>query len=260
MLSVTFSELLIVCPLVFLGGLVDAIAGGGGLITLPAYMLAGVPPHLAIGTNKLSSGLGMATSTIRLYRAGYINLKLAAVPAACAFLGSLIGARIALLVPSSIFQIILVALLPIAALLVMRRKTLEPAPSASISPKRQTFLLGLFALICGAYDGFYGPGAGTFMLLLFAGAAKLAVRDAAGQMKVANFSSGLAAFVMFAMAGQVNWVLGAAAACFGIAGNYIGAGLVVKNGSRIVRPIIGVVLVLLFAKTAWEYAKTGAIG
>lgn len=259
MLSVSFSELLIVCPLVFLGGFVDAVAGGGGLITLPAYMLAGVPPHLAIGTNKFSSGLSMAASTFRLYRAGYIDLKLAAVPVAGALLGSAVGARIALLVPSAVFQIVLVALLPIAALLVLRKKTLEPDGVAGISPRRQTLLLGLAALGCGAYDGFYGPGAGTFMLILFSSAAKLGVRDAAGQMKMANFSSGLAAFATFAAAGQVNWVLGAAAACLGIAGSYIGAGLVVKNGSRIVRPIIGIVLALLFAKTAWDYCRTGAL-
>lgn len=244
--------LAIVCPLVFLGGLVDAIAGGGGLITLPAYLMAGVPAHLAIGTNKLSSGLGMAMSTWRLYRGGFIDMRLALVPIVSAFVGSLAGARGALLVPESVFEIILIALLPIAAVAVMRKKTLEPDVHA-ISPERQRRLLALCAFACGAYDGFYGPGAGTFMLILFSAAAHLAVRDAAGQMKITNFSSGLAAFLMFAMAGEVDWVLGFAAGAFGIAGHYIGAGLVLKNGSKIVRPIIGVVLLMLFAKTAWNY-------
>ena len=120
------TTLLIVCPLVFLGGLVDSIAGGGGLITLPGYLLAGVPPHMAIGTNKLSSAMGMAISTVRLYRGGFIDLKMSVVPVLSAFVGSLVGARIALMVPPSVFQIILVLCLPVAAFLVMRDKTLSP--------------------------------------------------------------------------------------------------------------------------------------
>ena len=87
------TTLLIVCPLVFLGGLVDSIAGGGGLITLPGYLLAGVPPHMAIGTNKLSSAMGMAISTVRLYRGGFIDLKMSVVPVLSAFVGSLVWAR-----------------------------------------------------------------------------------------------------------------------------------------------------------------------
>ena len=244
--------LAIVCPLVFLGGLVDSIAGGGGLITLPAYLMAGVPAHLALGTNKLSSGLGMAMSTWRLYRGGFIDVRLAAIPIAAAFIGSLAGARAALLVPESVFELILITLLPIAAVLVMRRKTLEPDVKA-IDPVKQKRLLALCAFACGAYDGFYGPGAGTFMLILFSAVAHLDVRNAAGQMKIVNFSSGVAAFATFALAGEVNWALGFIAGAFGIAGHYIGAGLVLKNGAKVVRPIIGAVLLMLFAKTAWDY-------
>ena len=247
-----FSTLLIVCPLVFLGGLVDAIAGGGGLITLPGYLLAGVPPHLAIGTNKLSSAVGMCVSTVRLYRGGFIDLRLALVPVFSAFLGSMVGARIALMLPASVFQIILILCLPLAAFLVMRRQTLS-ATGEDMAIRRRHLMLGISAFLCGAYDGFYGPGAGTFMLLAFAALARLGVRDAAGQMKIVNLSSGLAALAMFASAGEVNWMLGATAGLFGIAGHYIGSGLDMKNGSRIVRPIILTVITLLFVKTAWDY-------
>ena len=216
------TTLLIVCPLVFLGGLVDSIAGGGGLITLPGYLLAGVPPHMAIGTNKLSSAMGMAISTVRLYRGGFIDLKMSVVPVLSAFVGSLVGARIALMVPPSVFQIILVLCLPVAAFLVMRDKTLSP-DGEEMEQKKRWLMLGLVSFACGAYDGFYGPGAGTFMLLGFAAAAKLGVRDAAGQMKIVNFSSGIAALVLYAATGHVDWVLGALAGCFGITGHYIGS-------------------------------------
>ena len=246
------TTLMIVCPLVFLGGLVDSIAGGGGLITLPGYLIAGVPPHMAIGTNKLSSAMGMFISTIRLYRGGFIDMRLATVPVAAAFIGSIVGARIALMLPASVFQIILIICLPLAALLVMRKQSLS-AEGESMEIKKRWILLGLCSFVCGAYDGFYGPGAGTFLLLAFAAFAKLGVRDAAGQMKIVNFSSGIAALVTFAVAGQVDWVLGALAGCFGFAGHYIGSGLVMKNGSRIVRPIIITVLAILFVKTGWDY-------
>lgn len=139
------TTLLIVCPLVFLGGLVDSIAGGGGLITLPGYLLAGVPPHMAIGTNKLSSAMGMAISTVRLYRGGFIDLKMSVVPVLSAFVGSLVGARIALMVPPSVFQIILVLCLPVAAFLVMRDKTLSP-DGEEMEQKKRWLMLGLVSL------------------------------------------------------------------------------------------------------------------
>jgi uncharacterized membrane protein YfcA len=243
--------LLIVCPLIFLGSFVDAIAGGGGLITVPAYLLAGIPPHVAIGTNKLSSSLGMVISTSRLYLGGFIDLRLVLVPIVCAFGGSLVGARIALLVPPDVFRILLVILLPIVAVAVLRKRTVGDGEDMDIHRRRR--LMGLVALCCGTYDGFYGPGGGTFMLLGFAAIAKLDVRAAAGQMKMANFASGLAALATFGLAGQVDWMLGLIAGLFGIAGHWFGSGLVLKNGSRIVRPIIIVVLALLFVKTAWDF-------
>ena len=250
-MELELSTFLIVCPLVFLGSVVDAIAGGGGLITLPAYLMAGVPPHLALGTSKLSSTMGMATSAWRLYRSGFTNLRLSVLPVAAAFVGSFVGARLALLVPEAVFELLLVGMLPFAALFVMSKKTLSDNPEA-ISPTRQMALLALCAFLCGTYDGFYGPGAGTLMLISFSAVAHLAVREAAGQMKMVNFSSGLAAFVV-AAAGEVNWALGLAAGLFGIAGRYIGAGLVIKNGVRVVRPLIVLVIAALFAKTAWDY-------
>ena len=243
---------LIVCPLVFLGSVIDAVAGGGGLITLPAYLMAGVPAHLALGTSKLSSTMGMAASAWRLYRGGFTDLRLSVAPVAAAFAGSFLGARLALLVPEGVFELLLVGMLPFAAVFVLGKKTFPENPEP-IARGRQMRTLTLCALACGVYDGFYGPGAGTLMLLGFCTAAHLAVREAAGQMKMVNFSSGLAAFVSFAAAGEVNWVLGLTAGLFGIAGHYIGAGLVIRGGVRVVRSFIVLVIALLFLKTAWDW-------
>lgn len=226
---------LIVCPLVFLGSFVDAIAGGGGLITLPAYLIAGVPPHMAIGTNKLSSCVGMAVSAVRLARAGCMHWRQT--------------------VPADIFLIVMVAALPFVAGFLLFRSGSLAAERREMPFERRIVMLVAVSAICGIYDGFYGPGAGTFMLIGFSLFAGLDVRNAGGEMKAVNLASGTAALVTFAASGEVLWVLGAAAALFSIAGHYIGAGLVIKNGSRIVRPIIFIVLVVLFVQTAWDIAS-----
>ena len=241
------TTLLIVCPLVFLGGLVDSIAGGGGLITLPGYLLAGVPPHMAIGTNKLSSAMGMAISTVRLYRGGFIDLKMSVVPVLSAFVGSLVGARIALMVPPSVFQIILVLCLPVAAFLVMRDKTLSP-DGEEMEQKKRWLMLGLVSFACGAYDGFYGPGTGTFLLLIFCNLAKLDVRTAGGNVKLVNLASNIGALVTSLMSGKVFLVLGLIGTVTSFLGHFLGAGLAIKNGSKIVKPAVILVLVLLAAK------------
>ena len=118
-MTITFIQYIIVCPLVFLAGFVDAIAGGGGLISLPAYMLAGLPVHNAIGTNKLSSAMGATLTTARFAKSGFIKLRFAIPCSAAALLGSAIGARIALLIPEHVFKIIMLFVLPLVAAYVM---------------------------------------------------------------------------------------------------------------------------------------------
>lgn len=240
--------LLIVCPLVFLAGLVDSIAGGGGLISLTAYLLAGVPAHAALGTNKLSSSIGTLAATLRLARGGYIKLKLALPAAAGAIAGSVAGAKLALLTPAGIFEMMLVVALPIVAFAVLRKRAIDVPENAVISTRRQYAIVALSSLAIGCYDGFYGPGTGTFMLIAFTAAAKLPVKEASGEVKVANLASNVAALITFFMHGQVWMALGLTAAVFSIAGNYLGAGMVMKDGTKIVRPIIIAVLGMLFVK------------
>lgn len=247
-----FSAFLIVCPLVFLAGFVDSIAGGGGLISLPAYLLAGLPIHNAIATNKLSSTTGTLVSTLRLVRNHFADLKLALPCMAASFCGSILGARIALLTSDAILKIVLLILLPIVAFYVLKKKDLEPDLTTQPSHRTQLTILISSSLLIGIYDGFYGPGTGTFLLLVYTALAKIDVRTASGNMKLVNLSSNVSALVTFLLAGKVIWTLGLAASVFSIAGHYIGSGMVMKNGPRIVRPIILVVLGLLFLKIISE--------
>lgn len=243
--------LFILCPLVFIGSFVDAIGGGGGLVTLPAYLFVGLPAHLAIGTNKMSSMVGTSFSTLRYIRSGFVDWKLAAPCVVCALGMSFVGARLSMALPEEVFRWVLICALPAVAFVSLRKKSLrqesEPMPR-----RRRAAIMCAVALACGLYDGFYGPGTGTFLILGYSTIAKLGVRDCAGQTKCANLASNIAGFVSFVLSGQTWLLLGAIASVFSIAGHYIGAGMVVRDGSRVVRPIIICVLAILFAKTLGE--------
>ena len=243
---------LIVCPLVFLGGYVDAVAGGGGLISLPAYLIAGLPAHAAIGTNKVSSSMGTTLTTWKFWRLGYIRLKLAALCAALALAGSTCGANLALLVSDRIFKILLLFILPLTAFYVFRSKALDTAGKDPLSPRRTYAIAGTCAFVIGIYDGFYGPGTGTFLLLLLTGLARMDLNSAAGITKVINLSTNIAALVTYLVNGKVYLTLGLVAGLFGIAGNWLGARSFTQNGSRIVKPLIGVVLAVFFVRILVE--------
>lgn len=240
---------LIVCPLVFVGGLVDALAGGGGLITLPAYLFAGVPMHAALGSNKLSSAIGTCVSTGRYLKNGYVNIQLAVPTVIAALIGSACGANLALLVPEQILKMLLIPILPLAAYYVLKKKDLgETVDESPLSKKRMLVYASLIAFFIGGYDGFYGPGTGTFILLLFTGICRMDLKTASGNTKIINLSSNLAALVTFIINGKVNYPLAMAAAVFSIAGHYTGSGMLMNNGSKVVRPVILIVLGLLFLK------------
>ena len=251
-------QYLIVCPLVFLAGLVDSIAGGGGLISLPGYMIAGVPAHMALGTNKMSSTIGTLVSTARLLKHGYLKGKIAvaAVSAVFAMTGSVLGAQIALRVPDSVIRSMMIVILPIVAYYVLRNKNMGDSERTGTISKRRVCVISLAAsFVIGTYDGFYGPGTGTFLILavlflilVLTGAARMDMRTAAAQTKVINLSSNISALVTFILTGNVYYTLGAAASVCSVAGHYLGAGLVVHDGQKIVRPMVLVVLGILFLK------------
>lgn len=245
---------LIVCPLVFLGGFVDAVAGGGGLISLPAYLIAGLPAHYAIGTNKISSAMGTTVTTVKFWRQGYIRAKLSLLCAVFALIGSACGANLALLVSDRIFKIILLFVLPLTAIYVFRSKSLDAAGKEPLSPGKTAAIAAALALVIGVYDGFYGPGTGTFLLLLLTGLAHMELNDAAGTTKVINLSTNVAALVTYLVNGKIYPVLGLVAGVFGIAGNWLGARSFTTRGSKIVKPLIGTVLAIFFVRIIWDMA------
>lgn len=247
-MTFTLVTFLIVCPLVFFAGLVDAIAGGGGIVSLVAYLVAGVPMHFALGTNKFSSSIGTVFSTGRYLKNGFFSKKLIIPTVIASLIGSLIGSNLTIITDEKYLKYMLVIVLPIVAFVVLKKKNVIDQDNINISYKKQLLVSSIIAFFLGGYDGFYGPGTGTFMILAFAGIAKINVMEANGNTKCANLASNVAALVTFIINGKVYFVLGIAAAVFSVLGHYIGSGLVIKNGSKIVRPIIVVVLILLFVK------------
>ncbi len=244
---------IIVCPLVFLASLVDSIAGGGGLISLPAYLLAGLPPHRALASNKFSSCLGTVASTWHFLRQGYI-LKSAVWYVAAALIGSALGARLTLFIAADILRYMMLVILPVTAVLLSRLKqNFEPQEHDFEAPTRKNHLIATaLALGIGFYDGFYGPGTGTFLIIGLTLWAKFSPRHAAGTTKAINLASNVAALAVFLYHGQVLFPLAAVAAVFSIAGHWTGARLVTLKGIKIMRPLLFLVLGLLFAKTIWE--------
>lgn len=244
-------QYLIVCPLVFLAGLIDSIAGGGGLISLPAYLIAGVPPHIALGTNKISSSMGTVVSAAKLAKNGFVDRRTAVPGGLCAVAGAIVGATISLYVEDTVITHMMIVILPVVAFYVLRSRTLgESEKTGTLTGGRLIGAVCGIGLVMGIYDGFYGPGTGTFLLLLLTGLAHLDTRRAAGTTKVMNLSSNLAALATFLINGKVYYSLGLVSGLFCIAGHYIGSSLVVRGGRRVVRPMILVVLCILFGKLA----------
>ena len=248
-MQLTPGMFLIVCPMLFLAGLVDSIGGGGGLISLPAYLLAGLPAHMAIGTNKLSSACGTSLATARFIRKGLVNLRLAVPSVAAAVLGSFLGAELSLVISETVIKYLLFAVLPVAAFFVLNRHLFQDRGGGEAKADRRTIIVCILsALGIGMYDGLYGPGTGTFLIIAFTVFARMAVGSANAQAKVINLTSNITSLTVFLLNGQVLIPLGIAAAVCNMAGNWIGSGLAITRGTKIVRPVILLVLALLLAK------------
>jgi uncharacterized membrane protein YfcA len=240
----------IVCPLVFLAGLVDSVAGGGGLLTLPAYLAVGLPAHLAAGTNKFSAAFGTLLSAVRYARAGKMHLKAAALSAVLALPGSALGAWLAMRISAELLRGLVLCCLPFAAVVV-----LSPKARLAVQPLRTRGLYGICAALgffIGMYDGLVGPGTGTFLILGYTALCGFDDTTASGNAKLTNLASNLAAFVSFAWRGQVFWALGFPAMLCGLLGNAVGSGLAIRRGKRIIRPMLVVVLLLIGIRMLWD--------
>jgi len=255
-MQITLTTFLLICPLTFLAGFIDSIAGGGGLISLPSYLLIGLPSHAALGTNKFSSSFGTFIATIRYAKNRQILYKSAVPAALAALVGSYLGALLALSFDEKFLRIILIVILPVIVIFsLINKKFGNETRVAALSNVKITCLSVLTGLIIGTYDGFFGPGAGTFLILAFTGIIGFDLTTASGNAKVVNLASNIAALAAFIINGSVIYAIGIPAAASGILGNWIGSGLAVKNGSKVIKPVFICVAGLLFAKVLSDLLK-----
>jgi uncharacterized membrane protein YfcA len=251
-MEITVTTYLIVLPLIFFAGLVDSIAGGGGLISVPAYMVAGLPPHFVLGNNKFSSCIGTTFTTARYFKHGLIDIKFAIWSAIFALIGSSIGTNIVLMLDPHFLNYVLLFLLPIILIFSLIKKDLGKVNNSHlISNKKKYFLIILASLVIGFYDGFFGPGTGAFLILFFTGLLHYDFVKANGNTKVINLSSNIAALTTFLIHGKVLFALAIPAAVFGILGNLVGSKIVLTKGSKIIKPFFLIVVGLLFIKILW---------
>jgi uncharacterized membrane protein YfcA len=229
-------------------GTVDAIGGGGGLLTLPALLWAGLPPHLALGTNKGQSVFGSGAALVRYLRAGLVDPAQARVTFPLGFAGSLAGAALVLCISPERLRPLVLALLAGAAVFVALRRA---APQAGTRREGRTRLVlaGSTALVIGGYDGFFGPGTGTFLIVAFVALLGDGLARASAEAKVVNFASNLAALVLFSTRGVVVWRVALPMTAGQLAGGWLGAHLAVRRGDGLVR---GVVVVIALALAAWQ--------
>lgn len=236
----------------FLSGWVDSIAGGGGLITMPVLMATGIPTATALGTNKVAASFGSSTAALRYARKGHIK-RIAWPMAGLAFIASAIGASLAISLPERLLnQIVVVALLVVATIIILRSdfgETSRPWPH-----RRRWYALvaSLCAMGIGFYDGLIGPGTGSFLafsFVVFLGADFL---SATGSTKIINFSTNLAAALLFAIGGHVRWDYALPMGLAILAGAFVGSGMAVKNGPRLIRPIFITIALAMGGKLVWS--------
>ena len=248
---------LIVCPLVLLAGFVDSVAGGGGVISLPAYLLAGIPVKLAAGTNKLANGCGTAMSVFKYGRSGKIAWDCAIPAGVACLIGATGGSSLAVYLPDNVLRIIILAALPIAAviLILVRHKTDDDTKTL---PRSKTILYSsLIGLVLGGYDGLVGPGTGTFLTIAFSIILGFGLLKSAGCARVANLASNVASLIVYLLNGSVLFSVGIPAIFCSMLGNWLGARYAIKGGSKKIRLVMFFVLGLLFLKTVLQI--TGVI-
>jgi uncharacterized membrane protein YfcA len=236
----------------FGAGFVDSIAGGGGLISLPALLVAGTPPHFALGVNKCMSGCGTAFALLLYARGKSVDWSVALKGVPFSLLGAYAGSRAVLLLNPELLGKIIVLIIPFAAALTLWRKKVAGTRPA-LSPSALFARIVLVCSLTGFYDGFLGPGTGTFLLLGLHFLLGMGLVTASGTTKAVNLASNLGALIGFLLSGHVLFALGLPMAAANIGGNILGSRMAIARGPGIVRKMLLVSLSLLLLTLIIRY-------
>ncbi len=245
-------SLTILCTLSFLAAAVDAIAGGGGLISLPALLLVGIPPHLALGTNKFAATTASFNSSLTFARSGKVHFPLVKWQVPFTFVGAFLGVWTVLQVsPDFLNKIVLFLILFVGVYTALHKGLGLEDRFHGLRPI--TTSLGiLFAFVLGFYDGFFGPGTGSFLIFAFITLYGFDFVSASANSKILNFTSNFASLILFAWNHKILYLYGIPMAIFMILGSRFGTQLAIKNGAQLVKPIFIVMSLLVAIKMAWQ--------
>lgn len=236
----------------FISAFIDSVVGGGGLISLPVMLLTGLPPTVALGTNKLAAIAGVLTSSTTFWRRGMVEKKLVVYLLPLAFLSSMLGSYVIMQIASFAFEPVIIGALVIVALVVLFKKDWG-GQSTYRGRSRNVWLAAMLtAAGCAFYDGFIGPGTGSFMMMAFV-AMGFDFVQAAGNSRCLNAASNCGSLVFFLLWGQVHFGYGLAMALGMVAGGYAGARTAMVRGSGFVRLLFLLIVGALIIKLAWGY-------
>ena len=236
----------------FVAGFIDAIAGGAGLVLVPSFILAGLPPQIALGQEKLVSTLGTLSAIFNFIKSKKIIWNFALIGVPIALLGAYAGARAILFLDENMVGKIIATFMPFGLFFSFLPKK-QSASECEISGFRRVFIFPLMAFVIGFYDGFFGPGTGSLLILALHYVMKLNLTSASATSKIFNLASNIGAFVAFAIAGKMLFLIGVPMIVASVVGNFIGSHLAINKGDVFIRPVLFGVIFLLFATLVYRY-------
>lgn len=243
--DLTLTTLLVLSVVALVAGFVDSIAGGGGMITIPALMLAGIPSHEALGTNKFQGVFGTFSAVLHFYKKGHLDLKKCALFVGFAFVFALGGTLAVQVINADLLRKAIPFLLMFFALyFLFSPKVSEESSKARLSRIALAFVIGAI----GFYDGFFGPGTGSFLMIALISLGGFGIKDALAQAKLYNFATNLASVIMFAVFGHIIFVVGAAMAVGQFIGGYLGAKTALKYGIKVIKPLVVIISLAMCVK------------
>lgn len=237
---------------ILFAGFIDSMAGGGGLITIPTYIAAGVPASLVLGTNKCVSCISKSLTIFRYVKNKKINFQFILPPTIAAFIASLIGARLSTVLESKHMVYILILVIPIIFLMKYLKGKRDLVDLSKLEKIQVIIRSTLIGLIIGGYDGFFGPGTGTFLIISMMFFLHFDILEASPHAAFINYTSNVAAFITFLIKGAILWKVVVIALPAGLIGNYLGSNQVLKENRTTVTTAFNVVLVGLLVKSIYD--------
>ncbi|OEF97604.1 sulfite exporter TauE/SafE family protein [Desulfuribacillus alkaliarsenatis] len=236
----------------FIAAFIDSVVGGGGLISVPALLTTGLPPTVVLGTNKLASSMGTLMSMTSFFRSGKINVPLVAKLLPLTLVGSALGVYVVQMLPPEFLKPIILVLLILVTIYTVSKKDWGMASTFSVMTTKMAILVALAAFVIGFYDGFLGPGTGSFLIFVFL-LMGFDFLQSAGNAKVLNFGSNISALVVFIYFDSVNFYYGIPMGLAMVVGAYFGSRLAISKGAAYVKILFIGITVTLIGKSIWDY-------